>query len=194
MGKRAFYLVNAVSIYRLMAAPLLIVLALTGFYDAFKWLLPFSFFTDMADGYLARKYKVSSKFGSFLDSIADDLTVISGIVGLFAWKMDFIRDNWIIVVSLIALLVIQNGIALLKYKKLSSFHTILAKVAALLQGTFLILIFLLPEPPYFLFYFAVLLSMLDLIEEIILVIIIPKWITDVKGLYWVLKNKKAYLD
>jgi phosphatidylglycerophosphate synthase len=193
MGKRAFYLVNAVSIYRLMAAPLLVILALFGFYDAFKWLLPISFFTDMADGYLARKYKVSSKFGSFLDSIADDLTIIAGIIGLFVWKMDFIKENILIVVSLIVLLVIQNGIALIKYKKLSSFHTYGAKVAALFQGVFLILMFLLPEPFYPLFYAAVIISALDLIEEIIMVIVIPKWTTDVKGLYWVFKNKQMYL-
>ena len=193
MSKRAFYLVNAVSIYRLMAAPLLVILALTGFYDAFKWLLPVSFFTDMADGYLARKYKVSSKFGSFLDSIADDLTVIAGIVGLFAWKMDFIRENKVIVIALLALLVIQNVIALIKYKKLSSFHTYGAKLSALFQGVFLILMFLLPEPVYPLFYAAVIISALDLIEEIIMVILIPKWVTDVKGLYWVFKNREKYL-
>lgn len=193
MSKRAFYLINAISLYRLMAAPLLIILALTDFYDAFKWLLAFSFFTDMVDGYLARKYKVSSKLGSTLDSIADDVTVVAGVVGLFVWKMDFLRENVVIVVALIVLLVIQNGLAFIKYKKLSSFHTYSAKTAALFQGVFLILMFLLPEPLYPLFYAASLISAIDLVEEIILVIIIPKWVTDVKGLYWVLKNKEMYL-
>jgi CDP-diacylglycerol--glycerol-3-phosphate 3-phosphatidyltransferase len=34
--------------------------------------------------------------------------------------------------------------------------------------------------------------MLDLTEEIILVLMLPRWQTDVKGLYWVLKkNQKS---
>jgi CDP-diacylglycerol--glycerol-3-phosphate 3-phosphatidyltransferase len=193
MSNRAFYLVNVISVYRMMASPLLVILALTGFYDVFKWMLPLSFATDMVDGYLARKYKVATKIGSFLDSIADDLTVIAGIVGLFVWKMDFMRENKVVIIGLMILLLIQNALALIKYRKLSSFHTYGAKISALFQGVFLILMFLLPEPIYPLFYVAVIISALDLIEEIIMVIIIPKWMTDVKGLYWVFKDKEKYM-
>jgi phosphatidylglycerophosphate synthase len=188
--KKAYYWINGITMYRLIAAPALVILAFTDQYDIFKWLLPLSFFTDLIDGPLARKFKVVTKFGSKLDSIADDLTILAGIVGLFNWKMDFIREHNIIVIGLIVLLILQNIMALVKYKKISSFHTYFAKIAAVIQGSFLILMFLLPEPIYPLFYAAVIISVLDLVEEIILVLVIPKWKTDVKGLYWVLKNKK----
>jgi CDP-diacylglycerol--glycerol-3-phosphate 3-phosphatidyltransferase len=95
----------------------------------------------------------------------------------------------VIFIILFILFLFQTVFALIKYHKISSFHTYLAKVAAILQGTFLILLFFFPEPLYFLFYAAAIVTALDLIEEIILVIIIPKWEANVKGLYWVYKRK-----
>jgi len=190
MHKRSYYIINSITLYRLIAAPILVVLIFTNNFNLFKWLLPLSFFTDLIDGFLARRYKVSSKFGSLIDSIGDDLTIIAGIIGVFVFKKGFIQDNFWIVITLIVLLGIQNISALIKYRKLSSFHTYLAKVAAIIQGSFLILIFLLPEPIYPLFYVAAIISALDLIEEIILVVVLSKWKTDVKGLYWVFKNRK----
>jgi hypothetical protein len=58
------------------------------------------------------------------------------------------------------------------------------------QGSFLILAFFLPDPPEVLFYAAVAVTAIDLIEEIILVFMLPKWQVDVKGIYWVLRGKK----
>jgi CDP-diacylglycerol--glycerol-3-phosphate 3-phosphatidyltransferase len=173
-----------------MAAPVMVVLVILGKIEIFKWMLPLSFFTDLIDGTLARKFKVTSVFGSRLDSIGDDLTVLSGVIGLFVFKADFIRQNSLVVIILAALLIIQNTMALVRYKKLSSFHTYSAKVAALLQGLFLIQIFLMSSPSYVLFYCAVAISAIDLTEEIILVLMLKEYKTDVKGIYWVLKQGK----
>jgi CDP-diacylglycerol--glycerol-3-phosphate 3-phosphatidyltransferase len=41
-----------------------------------------------------------------------------------------------------------------------------------------------------LFYAAVLITFLELVEEIMMVALIPRWRTNLKGLYWVLKNKR----
>jgi CDP-diacylglycerol--glycerol-3-phosphate 3-phosphatidyltransferase len=159
--------------------------------DLFKWMLALNFFTDLIDGYLARKFRVTSALGSLLDSVADDLTMIAAIIGVFVLKPEFVKVHLTIVIILFALLVLQNTLALAKYHKISSFHTYLAKTAAIFQGLFLIFLFLLPQPVYFLFYGAILITALDLIEEIILVFILPKWETNVKGLYWVMKRKNT---
>jgi phosphatidylglycerophosphate synthase len=185
----SYYLINGITLYRLVAAPVLVVLVFTGHVTLFSWLLPVSFFTDLIDGTLARRYKVSSVFGSRLDSIADDLTILAGVIGMFVLKAEFVWENALIVGILIALLVIQNIAALARYGRISSFHTWLAKIAAVIQGTFLILMFLLPEPIYPLFYAAAIVSALDLVEEIILVAVLREWKTDVKGLYWVLSRR-----
>ncbi len=175
--------------YRLIVSSLLIILILTNNINWFKWLLAFSFFTDLIDGTLARHYKVNSIFGSKLDSIADDMTIVAAIIGLLKFKMTFIMDNYIIVSVLITLFLGQIIIALIRYHKISSFHTYLAKTAAIVLGIFLILVFFMKEPPYLLFYSAAVITIFDLVEEITLVFLLPEWKTNVKGIYWVLKNK-----
>ena len=84
--KQAWYVINGITLYRIIAAPFLLVLIFTGQYDIFKWLLGLSFFTDLIDGFLARKYKVASVLGTRLDSIGDDLTVLVGVIAFFAWR------------------------------------------------------------------------------------------------------------
>ncbi len=189
MHKRSYYIINAITFYRLLAAPILIFMIFNGNFNLFKWMLAVSFFTDLIDGFLARKFGTESVFGARLDSLGDDLTVIAAIIGIFVFKMQFVKDNLVIASIVFGLLIIQNIFALVRYHKISSFHTYSAKAAAILQGAFLILIFFLPHPNYFLFYAASVVTALDLAEEIILVLILPKWEANVKGIYWVLKRK-----
>jgi cardiolipin synthase len=185
---RIDYFVKVITLYRIIAAPILLVLIFTKQFDLFKWMLLISFFTDLIDGYLARKYKVVSILGSKLDSIGDDLTVFTSVIGLFVFESEFALKQLWILLMLFFLYVSQTVFALLRYKRTTSFHTYLAKIAALLQGLFFVLIFLLPKPIYFLFYTATIITALDLIEEILLIALLPKWSANVKGLYWVLKR------
>lgn len=187
----SFYWINAITLYRLVATVWLVYLALTRQLDLFKWLLGFSFFTDMIDGTLARKYKVVSILGSRLDSVADDLTVLVSVIGMFMFKPEFLRENIVAVSILFTLYLVQMGTALVKYHKLTSFHTKSAKLSFLLQGCFLILIFFLPKPPMVLFYCAIISTSFQLVEETIIILLLPKWKSDVKGLYWVLRDRKA---
>ncbi len=190
MQKRSYYIITGITLYRVIAAPFLLALVFTKQYDVFKWLLGVSFFTDFIDGYLARKYKVTSVFGSRLDSIGDDLTVIAAIVGLFVFKPEFIKEELIMIIALGVLYVIQTSLSFFRYGKITSFHTYTAKVAAILQGIFLLLVFFTPEPNKILFYIATVATALDLIEEITLVIVFKKWKANVKGLYWVIKDRE----
>jgi cardiolipin synthase len=120
--------------------------------------------------------------------LADDFTIVAAIIGLLVFKPEFIRQELVPLGMLLGLYILQNGLALIRYRRMTSFHTYLAKTAAIMQGIFLILIFFLPEPPYLVFYTAAIMTLLDLTEEIILVLILPRWQADVKGLYWVIKK------
>jgi phosphatidylglycerophosphate synthase len=193
MQRTAFYIINGITLYRIVSAFLLFYLIYAGHPEIFKWLLAVSFFTDLIDGYLARKFQVTSVAGSFLDSIGDDLTVLAGMAGMYFFKHEFLIEQRYILLTLLGFFFLQIGASLIRYKKISSFHTLLAKLAAILQGSFMILLFLLPEPIYLLFYAAALVTFLDLVEEIILVFILREWKINVKGIYWVLKNKKSSL-
>lgn len=189
MRPKGFYIVNAITSFRLLLSPVLVILVLYDGLYIFKWLLAIAFFTDMLDGFLARRLKVQTKFGAKLDSIADDALMIASAFAVMIEKPDFVYNNYIIIMMMVILLIIQNGLAYWRYGRMSSYHTYFAKLAMLFQGCFLILLFFLPEVPYWLFYPAAIVTLLDLSEEIVLVFILPKWKTNVKGLYWVLKGK-----
>ena len=182
-------IVNSITLYRLIASFALLYFIIENDLTVFKWLLAVSFFTDAIDGFLARKFKVTSILGSKFDSIADDLTILMAVIGVFEFKPGFISHEKFLVFTLLGLYLVQTAIALVKYKKITSFHTYLAKFAAIAQGVFLILLFFLPEWPIGLFRIAAVLTLLDLLEEIILVFMLSGWQANVKGIFWVIKNK-----
>lgn len=185
-----FYFVNAITLYRLLSAPVILWFAISGQFEWFKWLVAFSFFTDAIDGILSRALKVSSVFGARLDSLADDATVLVATIGLWFTHPEFLREHWLSIVILLSLFAIQNMAALLMYHRVTSFHTYLAKTAAVLQAAFFLL--LLFNLPYVLpvFYAAVVVTAIQLVEEIILVFFLPEWRTDVKGLFWAIRHRR----
>ncbi len=69
---------NQLTLLRVLVIPLLVVL----FYTDFPWrylacaaLFGLAGITDALDGYIARKYDMSTPFGAFLDPVADKLIV-----------------------------------------------------------------------------------------------------------------------
>ena len=191
MSQQSRYIVNGITLYRIVTAPVLLFLLWRHEVQWFKWLLAVSFFTGAIDGYIARKYKVTSVAGARLDSIGDDLTVLVAIIGMLVLKWEFIVGEKVILFILCGLFIIQTVLALVRYGKQSSFHTLLAKTAAVLQGAFLLLIFFLPQPLYFLFYCMAAITALDLLEEIVLVLLLPSWEADVRGIYWIRRRLRA---
>jgi len=190
MHSRVYYIVNGITLYRLISAPVMVVLILSGQTGFFKWMLALSFLTDAIDGTLARRYRVSSFFGSRLDSLADDLTIVAGLMGMAILRPAFFRQEFPLLLLLFCIFILQLFWAFKRYGRTTSFHTYAAKLAALVQGVFLILFFFLPQPLYPLFYMALIITGAELIEEMILIRLLPHWETDVKGLYWVLKRRR----
>lgn len=188
MQKTSYYIINSITLYRLIASLALFYFILANDLQAFRWMLVISFFTDAIDGYLARRFGVTSIMGSRIDSVADDLTVLMAVIGLVVWEQGFVVQEFTFIILLFAVYLVQLISALVKYGRITSFHTYLAKLAAVLQAVFLILVFFLPEWPLTLFYVTVVVTVVELVEEIILVWLLPKWEADVKGLYWVLKK------
>ncbi len=78
---------NIITLSRLASLPLLLILL----FIPYAWAAWFALFlytlgciTDWLDGYLARKMKIESAFGKFLDPIADKIFVITVILCLVA--------------------------------------------------------------------------------------------------------------
>jgi CDP-diacylglycerol--glycerol-3-phosphate 3-phosphatidyltransferase len=73
-----YNLANQLTLFRIILIPLLVGV----FYLPFGWRFPvcailftIAGITDWADGYIARKYQLSTPFGAFLDPVADKLMV-----------------------------------------------------------------------------------------------------------------------
>ena len=184
-----FNIADWFSFYRIFAAPFLIVLLWLDQRELFTWFLLISYSTDMIDGFLARKLKITSARGSQLDSFGDQITFAIGLVGLLIFEYEFMSNNYLIILIAFSPYLIQMLIAYSKYGKATAFHTYLAKLSALVQGVF-ILWSLFFEPIYSLFYSMIVIGLLETIEEITLIFMFDEWVSDVKGILWALKDKR----
>ncbi len=184
-----FNIADWISAYRIIVAPIVFLLIFFSSKLVFATFLAISFFSDAIDGFIARRLKIVSSRGAFLDSVGDVMTVIVALIGLFWFEFNFVKAQAILLLIAIGLYFFQLGIAYWRYGKPSSFHTYSVKVAAVLQAFFLMGLFFFSYIPW-LFYITILLSIAEAVEEIILIFVLPKWESDVKGLYWVLRRKK----
>lgn len=83
--QKAFrHIPNALTVSRLIGAPMLGYLVCKSNYAIGFPLFVWCGFTDLADGYLARKFKWQSKFGSILDPLADKLLVGTLTISFYA--------------------------------------------------------------------------------------------------------------
>lgn len=184
-----FNIADWFSFYRVLAAPFLLVLIWFDQRQVFTWLLLISYLTDAIDGYLARKLKITSARGSQLDSFGDQITLIIGLIGLFYFETNFIKTNLLLILLAFIPYVIQMLIAYLKYSKATAFHTYLAKLSAILQSIF-ILWSLFFSPEYILFYGMIAFGLLETFEEIALIFMYARWASDVKGIFWAIRDKR----
>lgn len=186
---RNYNIADWFSFYRVAASPFLLLLIGLGQRELFSWFLLLSYSTDMIDGFLARRLKITSSRGSQLDSLGDQITLGVAFVGLLVFEHEFILENYRIILIPFFLYFVQMLLAFRKYGKTTAFHTYLAKLSAITQGVF-ILWFLFFSPVYWLFYLMIVLGIIETVEEIILIAMYPKWVAGVKGVYWALRDRR----
>ena len=82
------------SIARLGATPILLASVLLGRVGVFKWLLLACLLSDILDGLIARTFRLTSKLGASLDSIADMATMLIGLIGVLVFQRPFVSARW----------------------------------------------------------------------------------------------------
>ena len=114
--------------------------------------------SDVADGYIARKKKLITFFGSFLDPVADKLFLWTAIILIFVFKEYFYQkyslELWypILVIGRDIFVGIGNLILYLNFGRFRYSPSIMGKVAVILQmGVILWILLKLPHP-YFIYY------------------------------------------
>jgi len=180
---------NAISIARLCATSVLLACVLLHRVEIFKWLLLACLLSDILDGLIARTFHLTSKLGASLDSLADVVTMLIGVLGIVVFQQAFVSQHYPAVLLVVVFYVVELVASLLRYGKVSSFHTLLARVAAYMAGIFVMSLFLWGYAGW-LFQMTVTVYVVSLSEEMALIYLLPEWRSDVGGILRVLAAKR----
>lgn len=175
------HLPNAMSLFRIGMVPVLGGLALAGQATLFLCGLVLSLASDVVDGYLARKTGVTSELGAKLDSWGDMATYVS--LPLFAWWLwpDLLLAEIRYLACAIFAYTLPIAVGLLRFGRLTSYHTWAAKGTAVLMGVALLVLF--SGGPAWPFHLATFLLVVEAMEEIAISCVLPRWRTDVPSLW-----------
>ena len=89
-------------------------------------------FSDVLDGCIARKFKLTSELGAKLDSIADMMFYFVMLLKMIPFLLEVMPCGfWVAVNSVVVVRVISYIVAALKYKRFASLHTYLNKLTGL---------------------------------------------------------------
>lgn len=130
---------NILTIIRFLLIPFIVIYIFTG-----NFILAFIFFTisgltDIADGFIARKFNLVSNFGKLMDPLADKLTQISTLTSLV---MTDIIPIWILIIVLLKEFIMIVGASFLYGKDVVVYSRWYGKLATVL------------------FYFAIVISLI----------------------------------
>jgi phosphatidylglycerophosphate synthase len=183
---------NFISMFRLLAAPVLLMMAVAQMPDAFAYLLIPALFSDAVDGWLARKLQCESEIGSLLDSAADITLMAVIIVSIWFLHPAVYQQHWPIIAIVFVVWSVAHLLALLRYRRPASFHTRLLQTGILLFGLFALLMFTYGFIPWLL-YVAGIVSLIGAAEHFALLYLLPKWTPNIRGgLLEVLRKRRNH--
>jgi len=179
---------NLVSSVRILIAPVLFVFAFRGMENWFLGALLFSGFTDVADGFLARKFNLITPLGAHLDSWGD-FTIYSTMAAC-AWILwpEITQRELLYYALILFSFLLPALVGLVKFGKLTGYHTWAVKVAVL--ATFVGYVALYAELASWPFMLASVLCVIAGTEEILITFILREERTDVRSVRaaWHIKN------
>lgn len=132
---------NVLSALRLVSVPVLLVLAWLDQALAFLALLLAAILSDALDGWLARRLDAITTLGIRLDSMADfALYIAVPLGGWWLWPELLLREAFWIALIVVGY-ALPGALALIRFRRLSSYHTWSAKLAVALSATGLFVLF-----------------------------------------------------
>lgn len=179
---------NMLSLYRLLAIPFIVWSLYVGDKTLFITLISINLITDVLDGWIARTFKICSELGARLDSLADIGTFLMSISGFLIFEYAFVIEHKLVFLLLFGFYSIPQLIALIKFKRPTSFHLYSNKVVGYIQGIFIFTFFVFGYNST-LFYFMIISSCLGDFEVFLLVLLLPKIVSNAKSIFLILNHK-----
>jgi phosphatidylglycerophosphate synthase len=179
---------NFLSGLRLALTPFLLVAAWFDQVYLFLAILIFAFILDAVDGPIARRLHQVSKLGSMLDSWADFFVYIIFVIGAWWLWPEVIMRELVFILLVVASIVLPVLLGLIKFKKITSYHTWMVKLGAVTMAPTAIWVFI--GGPALPFHIATVICVLAGLEEIMISIVLNEPYADVRTLLHVLKKKE----
>ncbi|MFN8714436.1 MAG: CDP-alcohol phosphatidyltransferase family protein [Bacteroidota bacterium] len=179
---------NILSGWRLLSFPVLIYFIFTGNRSAFILLLSINLITDILDGLIARVFKLQTNFGARLDSLADMGTYIAAFTAFIVLEWPFVSSKAVAFSVLIIMWILPQLISIIRFRKPPHFHLWSNKFAGYVQGIFIFTYFNWGNSEIY-FWIMWNISILAFLEELIVAVRIPKLRSDLKGIYWMMREQ-----
>ncbi|MCI8444105.1 MAG: CDP-diacylglycerol--glycerol-3-phosphate 3-phosphatidyltransferase [Clostridia bacterium] len=123
------YIPNVLTILRLLLIPFIVLYIFSGHYILAFMFFTLSGLTDIADGFIARKFNFVSNFGKLMDPLADKLTQIGTLTSLVITD---IIPIWILLIVLLKEFVMIVGASFLYGKDVVVYSKWYGKLATVL--------------------------------------------------------------
>jgi len=182
-----FNVPNALSLYRVATAPVILYSIFSDHRLLFAWLIIINLVTDALDGYIARHWKMETAIGTKLDSIGDLMTDFLALLGLVLFEQPFVRSHILALGLLFGFSLAPQALSLLRFRRLVSMHLYTSKLTNILLAVFFTAYFLVAYMPV-LFYAMIIVGVLAGIEELAVLCFLKEHRENVRGLYWILKK------
>jgi phosphatidylglycerophosphate synthase len=144
-----------ITLSRLVLTPVLWVLALLGERPLLGVLVAVAGFTDILDGFLARRLGRTSRWGSQFDSIADIVLIASITIWLVMLRPDFYREYGTVLLAWAALALVTLVVGWVRFRRFADMHLYSAKAAGFVGYLFVIYLLMFDGPAAPFFYVAI---------------------------------------
>lgn len=183
---------DKISLFRMALAPVLLLLAWFHAGQIFIIILAVAYISDAVDGPIARRFGQKSELGPRLDTWADVSIYLS--VPLAAWWLwpELLIREILYFAFIVASILFPLLAGLLKFRQTTSYHTWLTETAAVCTTLSTLLLFtgITPWP----FRVSSTLCVLAGIEEILVTLVLEKPASDVRSLWYAVRDKSGQAD
>lgn len=181
---------NLVTGTRIALAPALLGVASAGDRGWFGVLLGAALATDALDGFLARKLQAYSEFGRKLDSLADYLTLFTGLAGIWLLWPDVVRREWPWFAGVMGAFFGAMAISFLRLRRVPCYHTWMSKttVAACVVALVPLLAGWTPVPARTVAVF----QMLVAVEEVAIAFLVPWYVGEMPSVWHAWRLRHAH--
>jgi len=129
---------NTLTYLRFMLIPVLWVIYFNGTIRLLTAGLVLAGVTDVIDGPIARRLRIVSKYGSKLDSLADNILILSIVYWTVHICPDILTNHSKAVFIWLFLLIISGITGYIKFRRIGNLHLYSSKIAGVISYTFVV--------------------------------------------------------